>query len=71
MPSVKADKIMAVGRGMKWALCLGVALVYGHASAQVATTHALGVEGGKLMLDGKPFQIIAGEMHYPRIPRVY
>jgi beta-galactosidase len=71
MPSVKADKIMAVGRGMKWALCLGVALVYGHASAQVATTHALGVEGGKLMLDGKPFQIIAGEMHYPRIPREY
>ena len=23
------------------------------------------------MLDGKPFQIISGEMHYPRIPRAY
>ncbi len=24
---------------------------------------------GQFMLDGKPFQILAGEMHYPRIPR--
>lgn len=23
------------------------------------------------LLDGKPFQILAGEMHYPRIPRAY
>ena len=23
------------------------------------------------MLDGKPFQVISGEMHYPRIPRAY
>ena len=33
--------------------------------------HTFGVEGGKFMLDGKPFQIIAGEMHYARIPREY
>src|SRR6202167_5143698 len=24
-----------------------------------------------ILLDGKPFQIISGEMHYPRIPREY
>lgn len=28
-----------------------------------------GVSDGKFMLDGQPFQILAGEMHYPRIPR--
>ncbi|WP_421853535.1 glycoside hydrolase family 35 protein [Novosphingobium sp.] len=27
------------------------------------------VEGNAFLLDGKPFQILAGEMHYPRIPR--
>ncbi|MGD0346584.1 MAG: beta-galactosidase family protein [Terracidiphilus sp.] len=33
--------------------------------------HTFRVEGGKYLLDGKPFQIIAGEMHYARIPREY
>lgn len=28
-------------------------------------------EGGKFLLDGKPFQIISGEMHYARIPPEY
>ena len=26
---------------------------------------------GKFLLNGKPFQVIAGEMHYARIPRAY
>ncbi len=34
-------------------------------------THSFRVEAGKFLLDGKPFQIISGEMHYPRIPREY
>jgi beta-galactosidase len=29
------------------------------------------VEGDHFLLDGKPFQVIAGEMHYARIPREY
>ena len=29
------------------------------------------VEGDKLLLGGKPFQVIAGEIHYQRIPRPY
>jgi len=33
--------------------------------------HTFTVTGGHFALDGKPFQIIAGEMHYPRIPREY
>jgi beta-galactosidase len=35
------------------------------------TPHSFRVEGGKFLLDGKPFQVIAGEMHYARIPREY
>ena len=33
--------------------------------------HTFAVEGGRFVLDGKPFQIVAGEMHYARIPREY
>jgi beta-galactosidase len=33
--------------------------------------HKLAVGSGKFLLDGKPFQIISGEMHYARIPREY
>ena len=33
--------------------------------------HTFIVSDGHFVLDGKPFQIIAGEMHYPRIPREY
>lgn len=29
------------------------------------------IQGGHFMLDGKPFQILSGEMHYARIPRAY
>jgi len=42
--------------------------------AAVAVTSPAGsgdVPSGGFALDGKPFQIIAGEMHYPRIPREY
>jgi beta-galactosidase len=49
------------------------ALLSGSASAQVFPVHprSFRVEDGKFQLDGKPFQIISGEMHYPRIPRAY
>ncbi|HTW79961.1 MAG TPA: glycoside hydrolase family 35 protein [Terracidiphilus sp.] len=40
-------------------------------SSTPATPHSFRVENGKYLLDGKPFQIIAGEMHYARIPREY
>jgi beta-galactosidase len=33
--------------------------------------HRFAVEGNHFVLDGKPFQVISGEMHYPRIPRQY
>jgi beta-galactosidase len=39
--------------------------------AQPAQAHRFSVEGDHFALDGKPFQVISGEMHYPRIPRAY
>ncbi len=40
--------------------------------AQPATAaHSFRAADGQFLLDGKPFRIISGEMHYPRIPREY
>ena len=47
----------------------------GSGRAQLASTglsakHVLSAgSNGQFVLDGKPFQIRAGEMHYPRVPR--
>ncbi len=36
-----------------------------------AEPHTFAVQQGQFALDGKPFRIISGEMHYPRVPRAY
>src|SRR4051812_23396530 len=36
-----------------------------HAAAQ----HTFSLGENAFLLDGKPFQMISGEMHYPRVPR--
>jgi beta-galactosidase len=36
-----------------------------------AQQHSFTVQGDHFVLDGKPFQILSGEMHYARIPRAY
>jgi beta-galactosidase len=54
-------------------LCILTVLI-GLASAQSdprAAAHTFGIQGNQFVLDGKPFQIISGEMHYARIPREY
>lgn len=33
--------------------------------------HSFTIGGDQFLLDGKPFQILSGEMHYERIPREY
>ncbi len=33
--------------------------------------HTFSVAGSQFLMDGKPYQIISGEMHYPRVPRAY
>src|SRR5271154_6064622 len=46
-------------------------VVGGTGFAQGTTGRRFGVEGDQFTLDGKAFQVISGEMHYPRIPRAY
>jgi len=41
------------------------------AQGVAAPTHRIAIEGDHFALDGKPFQIISGELHYERIPREY
>ncbi len=47
--------------------------VPGNTGAALPTTgmHTFGWHGRHFLLDGKPFQILSGEMHYARIPRPY
>ena len=40
------------------------------ATAQTAS-HTFAVQGDQFLLDGKPFVIRSGEMHYPRVPKEY
>ena len=40
-------------------------------SAPDGKPHTFVAADGQFQLDGKPFRIISGEMHYPRIPREY
>ena len=35
------------------------------------STHTFSMDSTNFLLDGKPFQIISGEIHYSRIPKEY
>jgi beta-galactosidase len=52
-------------------LCTPLQMSYGAGPVAQAAAHRFAVQDGHFTLDGKPFQIISGEMHYPRIPRAY
>ena len=47
-------------------LCAIVVAISGYAAP-----HRFAIDHDHFALDGKPFQIISGEMHYARIPRAY
>jgi beta-galactosidase len=57
------------------AILVGVALMV--CGARIAfgergpAAHSFTVSGKRFQLDGQPYQIISGEMHYPRVPRPY
>jgi beta-galactosidase len=40
-------------------------------SAESQAPHSFTVANGQFQLDGHPYQILSGEMHYPRVPRAY
>jgi beta-galactosidase len=56
-------------------IALGFSVVFAPfngATAQAAPSpHTFTVSGGQFLFDGKPYQVISGEMHYPRVPRAY
>jgi len=51
--------------------CFALAILCTAASAQDASRQSFTVQGGQFVLDGKPFRVLSGEMHYARIPRAY
>ena len=52
--------------------CAGVLVSSFALSSHAQTTpHTFRVSDGHFVLDGKPFRVLSGEMHYPRIPREY
>ena len=70
---MNASKLVcSIGR---FALCCAVAAVLGSAARAQSTAaspaHHVGIEGDHFVLDGKPLQIISGEIHYARIPHEY
>lgn len=52
-------------------LALLLLLCAAGAHAQQQSAHIFAVANGQFTLDGKPFRVISGEMHYQRIPRAY
>ncbi|WP_211256103.1 glycoside hydrolase family 35 protein [Edaphobacter aggregans] len=50
---------------------LGLCLAVSPSLKAQASAHTFAAADGKFTLNGKPFQVISGEMHYPRIPRAY
>src|SRR6185437_9648264 len=55
-------------------LCVAALCCVAHSdavAAQIEAHHDFRIANGAFLLDGKPLQIISGEMHYARIPRAY
>jgi len=52
------------------ALIAAAGALYGQ-DAATRTAHTLRANGNQFELDGKPFQIISGAIHYARVPRAY
>src|SRR3984957_8554300 len=61
------------GRGLvRFGMMVVLALCFAVTGrAQSPAENVFGVDGNHFVLHGKPFQVISGEMHYPRIPREY
>jgi len=57
-------------RRRRWAPVAGL-LALAFAPFAPAANHTFRVSGNDFLLDGKKFVIISGEMHYPRVSRVY
>lgn len=54
---------------MKRRELLILVLIFLNVGTTIAQTHTFKLGDSVFLLDNKPFQIISGEMHYPRVPR--
>lgn len=54
---------------LKKIIALSVILLLYYSSKAQKATHTFTLSDSAFVLDGKPFQMISGEMHYPRVPR--
>jgi beta-galactosidase len=54
-------------------ILLGVALFLSAAvcAFSESAAHSFTVSGKRFLFDAQPYQVISGEMHYPRVPRAY
>jgi beta-galactosidase len=52
-------------------ILITIALAITSLQLRAQTPHTFATEGDHLTLDGKPFKVISGELHYARIPREY
>jgi beta-galactosidase len=52
-------------------LCLVLSAVITVFSQPAPSNHSFVVSGKRFLFDGQPYQVISGEMHYPRVPRAY
>jgi beta-galactosidase len=56
---------------MKKAFIFFTLIILTHLSIAQKATHTFALGDSTFLLDGRPLQLISGEMHYPRIPREY
>ncbi|HTX34000.1 MAG TPA: beta-galactosidase family protein [Bryobacteraceae bacterium] len=68
---MSAQETFHTNRRRFLAAALAAPLVPGAARAQERSAHNFGWKDEHFLLDGKPFLIRSGSMHYPRVPRAY
>jgi beta-galactosidase len=54
---------------LKYYLLTGIMFLILQQNFAQAPAHTFALSDSSFMLDGKPFVIVSGEMHYPRVPR--
>jgi len=67
---MRIKALTIVGLSAAVAVLLTTGMVHGQETA-APTAHILRANGDHFELDGKPFQIISGAIHYERVPRAY
>jgi beta-galactosidase len=62
--------LLLTGLSIVGLVTVGVAVAL-RGPAQIANTSSLTVVGSQFVRNGKPYQVISGAIHYPRVPREY